>query len=232
MGVRLRTNMTDGVPGKFQLIWEILVVDIVGDLVKSSLGEKGKRFIPLGVTVFVFVLVVQLDRLSPHGDAARRIGRDLPGPHERREPSARTRALRHRVGAHRVACAHGASGATSSTTRKPAGWLTPINLIEEVTKPITLTLRLFGNLFSGGSDHRCRGGAGVQGARPLRSNLEALRSRDRIDSGVHLHVAHDHLSRHGDEPRGRARREARKEEEEAARTPQYSRRRSNTNQEE
>jgi len=26
--------------------------------------------------------------------------------------------------------------------------LTPINLIEEVTKPITLTLRLFGNLFS------------------------------------------------------------------------------------
>jgi F-type H+-transporting ATPase subunit a len=28
--------------------------------------------------------------------------------------------------------------------------LTPINIIEEITKPITLTFRLFGNLFSGG----------------------------------------------------------------------------------
>ena len=27
--------------------------------------------------------------------------------------------------------------------------LTPINVIEEITKPITLTFRLFGNLFSG-----------------------------------------------------------------------------------
>ena len=28
--------------------------------------------------------------------------------------------------------------------------LTPINIVEEITKPITLTFRLFGNLFSGG----------------------------------------------------------------------------------
>ena len=28
--------------------------------------------------------------------------------------------------------------------------MTPINIIEEITKPITLTFRLFGNLFAGG----------------------------------------------------------------------------------
>jgi F-type H+-transporting ATPase subunit a len=28
--------------------------------------------------------------------------------------------------------------------------LAPINVVEEITKPITLTFRLFGNLFSGG----------------------------------------------------------------------------------
>ena len=27
--------------------------------------------------------------------------------------------------------------------------MTPINVIEEITKPITLTFRLFGNIFSG-----------------------------------------------------------------------------------
>ena len=40
MGWRLRKSITDGVPGKFQLIWEILVVDIVGDLVKGSLATR------------------------------------------------------------------------------------------------------------------------------------------------------------------------------------------------
>jgi F-type H+-transporting ATPase subunit a len=34
--------------------------------------------------------------------------------------------------------------------KEPYVALTPINVIEEITKPITLTFRLFGNLFSGG----------------------------------------------------------------------------------
>ena len=34
--------------------------------------------------------------------------------------------------------------------RQPYAALAPINVIEEITKPITLTFRLFGNLFSGG----------------------------------------------------------------------------------
>jgi F-type H+-transporting ATPase subunit a len=34
--------------------------------------------------------------------------------------------------------------------RQPYTALAPINVIEEITKPITLTFRLFGNLFSGG----------------------------------------------------------------------------------
>jgi F-type H+-transporting ATPase subunit a len=33
---------------------------------------------------------------------------------------------------------------------QPYVMLTPINIIEEITKPITMTFRLFGNLFSGG----------------------------------------------------------------------------------
>ena len=33
---------------------------------------------------------------------------------------------------------------------KPFAALAPINVIEEITKPITMTFRLFGNIFSGG----------------------------------------------------------------------------------
>ncbi|MEI8050708.1 MAG: F0F1 ATP synthase subunit A, partial [Actinomycetes bacterium] len=33
---------------------------------------------------------------------------------------------------------------------QPYKALIPINIIEEITKPITLTFRLFGNIFSGG----------------------------------------------------------------------------------
>ena len=33
---------------------------------------------------------------------------------------------------------------------QPYAAMTPINIIEEITKPITLTFRLFGNIFSGG----------------------------------------------------------------------------------
>jgi F-type H+-transporting ATPase subunit a len=34
--------------------------------------------------------------------------------------------------------------------KQPYTALAPINIIEEITKPVTLTFRLFGNLFSGG----------------------------------------------------------------------------------
>jgi len=50
MGWRLRKNMTDGVPGKFQLIWEILVVDVVGDLVARIPGDDGETAVGVGDT--------------------------------------------------------------------------------------------------------------------------------------------------------------------------------------
>ena len=43
----------------------------------------------------------------------------------------------------------GVGGYFKSYFRKPR-WMFPIHIIEEITKPLTLALRLFGNLFSGG----------------------------------------------------------------------------------
>jgi F-type H+-transporting ATPase subunit a len=149
MGARLRAKMTDGVPGKFQLIWEILVFDIVGDLVQSALGDKGKRFIPLGVTVFVFVLVSNWIGFLPTAMHPGQSGEILPAPtSDVNLPLAL--ALFVIVWVHIESLRARRIGGYFKHYTKPYGVLTPMNLIEEATKPITLTLRLFGNLFSGG----------------------------------------------------------------------------------
>jgi F-type H+-transporting ATPase subunit a len=149
MGWRLRKTVTDGVPGKFQLIWEILVVDIVGDLATSAMGEKGKKFIPLGVTVFIFVLVCNWIGFLPTAMHPGQSGEIFPAPtSDVNLPLAL--ALFVIVWVHIESLRERRIGGYFKHFAQPFAALTPMNLIEEATKPITLTLRLFGNLFSGG----------------------------------------------------------------------------------
>jgi F-type H+-transporting ATPase subunit a len=149
MGWYLRKHVTDGVPGKFQLIWEILVVDIIGDLIQSALGEKGKRFVPLAMTVFVFVLVSNWIGFLPSAMHPGQSGEIFPAPtSDVNLPLAL--ALFVIVWVHIESLRARRFGGYFKHYTKPYGVLTPMNLIEEATKPITLTLRLFGNLFSGG----------------------------------------------------------------------------------
>ena len=85
---------------------------------------------------------------------------------------------------------------------EPYAALTPINIIEEITKPITLTFRLFGNIFSG----VLMIAVIVTLIPPYAvvdraADLEALRRAvHRGDPGLHLRPAHDHVPRHGHAP--------------------------------
>ena len=54
---RMTTKATDGVPNKLQVLWEIISVDLVGNLAESAMGSRGKRYVPLGVTLFIFILI-------------------------------------------------------------------------------------------------------------------------------------------------------------------------------
>ena len=142
LGFLMRRNVTSGVPGKLQLFWETLV-EQVSDLASSAIGPEGLPFVGLGVTIFFFILICNWLAFIPSGEpgflAAPTGDVNLPLAlallviflvHYNSVKKLGGRGyLRHYKGAYRA--------------------LTPINVIEEITKPITLTFRLFGNIFSG-----------------------------------------------------------------------------------
>ena len=145
MGFYLRRRATSGVPGRLQLIWET-VVGAVQDQVEAALGPQYRRVVPLGVGIFFFVLVANWLEI-------------LPGLFHNTDyspsPTADvnlTYAMGITVFVLFTAAAiqkKGSFGYFKDFFRPPR-WMFPIHIIEEITKPLTLALRLFGNLFSGG----------------------------------------------------------------------------------
>jgi F-type H+-transporting ATPase subunit a len=148
LGFRMRAKVTDGVPGKLQLMWELLV-DQVNDLADTAIGPKGRKFVPIGVTLFLFILICNWIGFIPSALHPGVSGDILPAPtSDVNLPLAM--ALFVIVWVHVESFrARGIRGYFRHY-RQPYVALTPINVIEEITKPITLTFRLFGNLFSGG----------------------------------------------------------------------------------
>ena len=148
LGFRMRSKVTEGVPGKLQLFWELLI-EQVSELASSAIGPKYKRFVPIGVTVFLFILICNWIGFIPSAMHPGVSGEILPAPtSDVNLPLAM--ALLVVTWAHIEAFrARGFKGYFKHYTQ-PYVALTPINLVEEITKPITLTFRLFGNLFSGG----------------------------------------------------------------------------------
>jgi F-type H+-transporting ATPase subunit a len=144
LGFYMRAKATAGVPGKLQLGYEAIVGGIEGQ-VESTMGEGGRPIVPLAVTLFLYILIANWLELIPTGHNPQY----LPAPTGDINFTAamsvfvivlvhatwiRKQGLRSYLG-HYV---------------RPFKALLPINVIEEIVKPVTLALRLFGNIFSGG----------------------------------------------------------------------------------
>jgi F-type H+-transporting ATPase subunit a len=142
LGFILQRNITPGVPGKMQLFWEVMV-EQVEDLIDSAIGEKGRKFVPLGVGIFIFIWTCNWMEIIPSGHNPDW----LPTPTaDVNLPLAMAVVVIFLVHYNSVK-ERGWKGYFHHYTQ-PYLMLTPINIIEEITKPITLTFRLFGNLFS------------------------------------------------------------------------------------
>lgn len=150
LGLILRTQATSGVPGKFQLAWE-MAVGAVQTQVDDSIGPRGAMVVPLALTLFIFIFTCNLFEVVGIGSKLD----VLPAPtSDINLPLAM--ALYVIVMVHWAAIKNrGLGGYFKHYVAQPfPAKLAPANLfmngIEELVKPVTLTLRLFGNLFAGG----------------------------------------------------------------------------------
>ncbi len=144
MGLAVRWSATKEVPGRLQLFWEVIVEAVQGQ-VEGTLGPKSAAAVPLAITLFVFILVANWIEVIPSGA----VTVALPAP---AADVNFTYALALVVFMTYTAAGirrRGLGGYLARLT-KPHWIMTPINVIEEIAKPFTLALRLFGNLFSGG----------------------------------------------------------------------------------
>ena len=125
------------------------MVDQVNTQVEDNLGQVQplrRRRSPSAL--FFFILIANWLELIPT-----ELNHDL---HLLPAPTADTNltyamALMVMVGVWTYGIRHeGRRRATSATSSQPYTFLLPLNIIEEITKPITLALRLFGNIFAGG----------------------------------------------------------------------------------
>ena len=142
LGLLLRSRVTSqGVPGKVQLFWET-IVKFVEDQVDGLMGVKVAPYtVPLGVALFLFILLSNWIELVP-------TGHHLPAP----TADANTTyalALLVIVWVHVASIRHNGIGRYLGHYFKPVPALFPLNVIEELVKPVSLSLRLFGNIFAG-----------------------------------------------------------------------------------
>ncbi len=134
-GFLLRSQVTDGVPGKVQLLWEMLVEWVQG-LTLSSLGRINPFVVPLGVALFLFILITNWFEV-------------IPTDHKLPPPAADVN-MTYGLALVVIISVHIFGFRELGPRKYFKPFISPLHLIEEIVKPFSLALRLFGNIFAGG----------------------------------------------------------------------------------
>ena len=151
-------RVSSGVPGGMQNFAEYCV-ELVEDLSSEAFHNKNSLVAPLAFTIFTWVFLMNFMDLLPV-DAIPRLLGAAGVSHFKVVPTADlglTFALSLSVFMMIIyynCKAKGARNLMIEVLSKPFGWwLLPVNvffrMVEELAKPLSLSLRLFGNLFAG-----------------------------------------------------------------------------------
>ena len=147
-----------GIPGKWQAFVEI-ILEFVDGLVKQTFNGKDRLLAPLSLTIFVWVFLMNFMDLIPVDFLPRVLG-SVGVPYFRAVPTADPNltfgmsiAIFLLIIIYNLR-SKGVLGLLKEMFTMPFGkWLFPINfvfrLVEEIVKPLSLALRLFGNMFAG-----------------------------------------------------------------------------------
>lgn len=145
----LRSKLRSGEPGRVHAVFEF-GYEALRDLIKTNVAEDALFIIPLALTLFLYILVANWIEFLPLGF--------VPIVHGANADLNQTLAMAVVV----IVVVEWYSISVLGF----AGWLrrftkpfelplaarivfVPLNIIEEVTKPVTLAMRLFGNIFAG-----------------------------------------------------------------------------------
>ena len=144
---QLTKDTDDHVPTKLQLVWETLVNWVTGQ-VEDNLGRVNRTVVAMAVALFFFILICNWFELIP-SEWNEETGHLLPAP------TADTNltyamALLVIIGVWTYGIREKGPRAYFKHFVEPFPVLLPLNIIEELVKPVTLALRLFGNIFAGG----------------------------------------------------------------------------------
>jgi len=143
---QLTKNTEDHVPTKLQILWETIVTQVTRE-VEGNLGHVNALVVPLAVALFFFILFANWLEILPT-----ELNHNV---HLLPAPTADTNltyamALLVIFGVWGFGIQQKGVKGYFSHFMEPYPWLFPLNLLEELVKPITLALRLFGNIFAGG----------------------------------------------------------------------------------
>jgi F-type H+-transporting ATPase subunit a len=148
----LRANITStGVPSGVQLFWEAITVQMRSQI-ESAIGMRIAPFVlPLAVTIFVFILISNWLSVLPlqyeeHGHTVEVLTAAAGDINYVLALALFVIVCYHVAGIWR----RGIIGHPIAVLKGHVAFLAPINLVEELAKPISLSLRLFGNIFAGG----------------------------------------------------------------------------------
>lgn len=149
----LRAKVTStGVPGGVQLFFEAITIGMRNQI-EGAIGMRIAPFVlPLAVTIFVYILISNWLSVLPlqYTDAAGHTTELL-------KSAAADINYVLALALFVFICYHAAGFWRRGVLGHPIGvlkghvaFMAPFNLVEEVAKPISLSLRLFGNIFAGG----------------------------------------------------------------------------------
>ena len=146
LGLWVRRKISARQPSRAQIVFET-VTEQVEQQVEDTMGVKTAPFVvPLAMTLFLFILLANWLSILPvfHADE----GEWLP-------PPAADVNLTYALALMVIVMMH-VTGVRKKGFRgyyhhlvTPSIAMLPINIIEELVRPVTLALRLFGNIFSG-----------------------------------------------------------------------------------
>lgn len=137
VGLFVRKNISI-VPGKLQSFFEALI-DALENFIISNMGEKGRRFVPLLCGIFIYILTMNLLGLVP--------GLDAPTASLNTTVAvALSVFLYYNYVGIRTWGAHYINHFTGSN-KALIPLMLPIELISHLARPLSMSLRLFGNIF-------------------------------------------------------------------------------------